>query len=240
MKAVLVTGATRGLGLAITQRLIKDGFLVLATGRQETDAIRTLRAEYPDQLIFMPFDLAQVDGIHPFIHIINETYGPIFGLINNAAIGIDGVIGTMHNNDIEKMLRINVLAPMILTKYVSRAMMVARRGRIINVSSIIASTGFSGLSVYAGSKSAMEGFTKSLAREVGRFEITVNSVAPGFMSTDMTSGLHGEKLQKILRRSPLQRLPLTHDAAGAVSFLLGPDANAITGTVIKVDAGSTC
>lgn len=240
MKTVLVTGATRGLGLAIARRLINDGYRVVATGRAETDALRGLRAEHPERLIFESFDLAEVDGLQAFVHGVNKAYGPIYGLINNAAVGLDGVLGTMHNTDIERVLRVNVLAPMILTKYISRTMMASRQGRIVNISSIIASTGFSGLTVYAGSKAAMEGFTKSLAREVGRFDITVNTVAPGFMETDMTSSLQGEKLQTILRRSPLRRLAAPQDAAGAVAFLLGPDATLITGTVIKVDAGSTC
>lgn len=240
MKTVLVTGATRGLGLAIARRLIDDGFRVVATGRAETDAVRALRADHPEQLAFEPFDLAEVDGLQAFAHGVNKAHGPIFGLVNNAAVGLDGVLGTMHNTDIERVLRVNVLAPMILTKYVVRTMMAGRQGRIVNVSSIIASTGFSGLTVYAGSKAAMEGFTKSLAREVGRFDITVNTVAPGFMETDMTSSLQGDKLQTILRRSPLRRLAAPQDAAGAVAFLMGPDAASITGTAIKVDAGSTC
>jgi 3-oxoacyl-[acyl-carrier protein] reductase len=145
----------------------------------------------------------------------------------------------MHNTDIERILRINVLAPMVLTKYVVRTMMAAGSGRVINISSIIASTGFSGLSVYGGSKAALLGFTKSLAREVGRFDITVNTVSPGFMATDMTADLQGEKLQSIMRRSPLRRLATPGDAAGAVAFLLGPDGASITGTTITVDAGST-
>ncbi|HVF83794.1 MAG TPA: SDR family oxidoreductase [Sphingomicrobium sp.] len=240
MKTVLVTGATRGLGLAITTRLIHDGFRVVATGRADTHALQNLRADFPNQIAFEPFDLAEVNELQAFVHAINKTHGPIFGLVNNAAVGIDGVLGTMHNTDIERVLRINVLAPMILTKYVVRAMMVCRQGRVINISSIIASTGFSGLTAYAGSKAAMEGFTKSLAREVGRFEITVNTVAPGFMETEMTASLKGDKLQTILRRSPLRRLAAPQDAAAAVAFLLSPDAASVTGTSIKVDAGSTC
>jgi 3-oxoacyl-[acyl-carrier protein] reductase len=118
-------------------------------------------------------------------------------------------------------------------------MMLARQGRVVNVSSIIASTGFSGLAAYAASKAALEGFTRSLAREVGALGITVNAVAPGFLQTAMTDNLQGEKLASIVRRSPLKKLATTDDAAGAVRYLLSEDAASITGTVITVDAGST-
>ena len=161
MNTVLVTGATRGLGLAIAQRLVETGFEVIATGRTETDEVRALQQAHSDRFRFERFDLAEVDGLQAFVRDLSKANGPLFALVNNAAIGTDGVLGTMHNRDIEQVLRINVLAPMVLTKYVVRTMMAAGRGRIVNISSIIASTGFSGLTVYGGSKAAMEGFTKS-------------------------------------------------------------------------------
>ena len=235
----MVTGATRGLGLAIALRLIDDGYYVIGTGRSETDALRALRETHANAFSFASFDLADVGGLQMFVHDISRTHGNVFGVVNNAAIGLDGVLGTMHNSDIERVLRINVLAPLILSKYVTRLMMRQGEGRLVNISSIIASTGFSGLSAYAASKAALEGFSKSLARELGRFNITVNAVAPGFMETEMTSSLQGEKLETILRRTPLRRLATPQDAAGVVSFLLGPDGGSITGTVITVDAGST-
>ena len=117
--------------------------------------------------------------------------------------------------------------------------MLNRGGRIINVSSIIASTGFNGLSVYAASKAALEGFTRSLAREVGKANITVNCVAPGYMQTDMTESLQGEKLESVKRRSPLGKLATPDDAAAAVLYLLSQHAKSVTGTVLTVDAGST-
>jgi 3-oxoacyl-[acyl-carrier protein] reductase len=239
LKNVLVTGATRGLGFEIARRLIDDGFRVIGTGRSVPDQVRALAASHPEQFVFAPYDLAEVSGLQAFVLGITKDKGPIFGLINNAATGVDGVLGTMHNSDIERVLRVNLLAPIILTKYITRTMMRHREGRVVNISSIIASTGFKGLTAYAGSKSGIEGFTKSVAREIGQFNVTVNCVAPGFMETAMTSGLNDDKLQKIIGRSPLRRLAAPVDVAGAVSFLLGPNGGSITGTVITVDAGST-
>jgi 3-oxoacyl-[acyl-carrier protein] reductase len=160
-------------------------------------------------------------------------------LINNAAAGHDGVLATMPNASIDHLMRLNVQAPILMSKYLVRSMLLNRKGRIINISSIIAKTGFNGLSVYAASKAALEGFSHSLAREVGKAGITVNCVAPGYMHTDMTSSLQGDKLESVKRRSPLGKLATVDDAAAMVIYLLGEQASAITGTVMTVDAGST-
>src|SRR5439155_19352214 len=126
-----------------------------------------------------------------------------------------------------------------LTKYVVRHMMADGDGRVVNVSSIIGFTGYSGLSVYAATKASMIGFTRSLAREVGRLGINVNAIAPGFMDTDMTQRLEGERREQVARRSALRRLPDVEDVVDAVEFLLGDKAKSITGTVLTVDAGTT-
>jgi 3-oxoacyl-[acyl-carrier protein] reductase len=196
---------------------------------------------------FEAFDLANTERIHDWVVSLTKRYGRIYGLVNNAAIGTDGVLATMHEQDIEQSLRINLLSPIILTKYVSRSMLLganvpqeAEGGRIINISSIIASTGFSGLSVYAAGKAGLIGFTKSLARELGRAApITVNSIAPGYLQTDMTKGISPDKLLAIKRRSPSGNLATVESVASAVSFLLSPAAASITGTTLTVDAGST-
>ncbi len=184
-------------------------------------------------------DLAEIDRIAPFVRELTRTDGFLYGLVNNAGLGTEGVLATMHNTQIEEVMRVNAVAPIILTKYVSRGMMANRQGRIINISSIIASTGFTGLAAYAASKAALEGFTRSLARELGKLNITVNAVAPGFVQTKMTDGLAGDKLGSIQRRSPLGCLATPEDVAGAVSYIIGDDARSITGTVLTVDAGST-
>jgi 3-oxoacyl-[acyl-carrier protein] reductase len=139
----------------------------------------------------------------------------------------------------EQLVRVNTLSPMVLTKQVVRSMMADGCGRIISMSSVTAFTGYSGLSAYAATKASIIGFSRSLAREVGRIGITVNSVAPGFIETDMTQGLKEEQRQQIQRRSALKRLAEVDDVANAVEFLLSDKAKNITGTVLTVDAGNT-
>jgi 3-oxoacyl-[acyl-carrier protein] reductase len=238
LRTVLVTGASRGLGLAICDRLLRDGYRVVGLSRQKSDAYDALVARYSDRATFHPADLTEIDDIPSLARQLTHTHGPLWGLVNNAGIGNDGVLATMHQSEIDQVIRSNLLAPIILTKYVSRAMLAQREGRIVNVSSIIASTGFSGLSVYAASKAGLEGFTRSLSRELGKRGITVNCVAPGYMETDMTQALQGEKLEAIRRRAPLG-LPLPEDAAGAVAYFLGDDGAKVTGTIVTVDGGST-
>jgi 3-oxoacyl-[acyl-carrier protein] reductase len=145
----------------------------------------------------------------------------------------------MSMAQIDRLVRVNTLAPIVLTKYVVRGMMSDGSGRVINISSIMAFTGFSGLSVYGATKSSLIGFTRSLAREVGRSGITVNSVAPGFIETQLTQGMDTEERDRIKRRSALRRFAEVDDVANTVEFLMSDKAKNITGTVVTVDAGST-
>ncbi len=240
MKIVLVTGATRGLGLAVARQCISDGYKVVAVGRTMTEELTFLMQQYPDHIVFERYDFSDTAGIHSLAVQITKKYGRPWGLVNNAAIGRDGVLATLHERDIAELIKINIEAPVLLTKYILRSMLMNRGGRIINVSSIIASTGFNGLSVYGATKAALAGFTKSLAREVGKAGITVNTLAPGYMETEMTSALQGDKLESIKRRSPLGHLATVEDAAYAVSYLLSEKSFSVTGTTITVDAGSSC
>ena len=243
-RTVVVTGAGRGLGVAVTKRMLADDFRVVAVSRSRTPEIERL-LDTNDNLQFEEFDLADSDGIDGLCRKIIAESGPmdqntIYGLVNNAAVGNDGVLGTMHKSEIEAILDINVKAPILLTKYLSRAMLATTcKGRIINIGSIIGSTGYSGLSVYGASKAALEGFSRSLSRELGRTGITVNVVAPGYMETDMTSSLQAGQLESIRRRSALRLFARPMDVANAVSYLMGPDGERVTGTVLTVDAGST-
>ncbi|MEH6710865.1 MAG: SDR family oxidoreductase [Paraglaciecola polaris] len=236
---VVVTGASRGLGLAICQDILASGMSVVALARTYSHELRNLVTVNPEQCHFVEADLADLEHIPALCKSLVKTFGRPYGLVNNAAVGHDGVLATMPNSEIDNLMRLNVQSPMLISKYLLRSMLLNRRGRVINISSIIARTGFNGLSVYAASKAALEGFSKSLAREVGKAGITVNCVAPGYMQTDMTGELQGEKLASIKRRSPLGKLASVEDAAAMVSFLLSEKAASITGTTMTIDAGST-
>jgi len=242
MRNVVVTGGSRGIGLAIARRLAAGGYNVIAVARRESDELQAAiaaAAPGPGAIRFKPFDLGEIDGIADFAKSLRQEFGPIYGLINNAGIGTEGVLATMHNSQIETLLRINVTSPITLTKYIVRQMMADGSGRIVNMSSIIGSTGYNGLSVYGATKAAAIGFTRSLAREVGRLGITVNAIAPGFIDTELTAGLAGEGRDKIAGRSALRRLAEADDVARMVEYLLGDGGRNITGTVQTIDAGNT-
>lgn len=239
MRTILVTGASRGLGLAIAARLLQEtDTRIAAVARSETDDFRALADAHPDRLVLFRQDLAEMDALHGLVREVTGAMGPLYGLVNNAAIGLDGLLATQHASDISRVLRLNLESPILLTKYACRSMLTVGTGRIVNVGSIIASTGFSGLSVYGATKAGLEGFTRSLARELGRAKITVNCLAPGYMETDMTAGLTEDKLASVRRRAPLG-LPKPEDVAGAVAYLMSPEAAMVTGTVMTVDGGST-
>ncbi|MGY3448262.1 SDR family NAD(P)-dependent oxidoreductase [Bradyrhizobium sp. USDA 4353] len=242
MRNVLVTGGSRGIGLAIVRRLAAAGYDVIAVARRESDELRAAIAEFSASsagIHFRACDLSAVDAIPAFVKSVRDEFGPLYGLVNNAGIGTEGLLATMHNSEIEALVRLNVLAPMILTKYVARHMMAAGEGRIVNISSIIASTGYNGLSVYGATKAAANGFTRSLAREVGKVGITVNAIAPGFIATELTQRMDQAQQHRIAGRSALRRLPETSDVAAMVEYLLGEGGRNVTGTVLTVDAGNT-
>jgi 3-oxoacyl-[acyl-carrier protein] reductase len=243
MHNVLVTGGSRGIGLAIAQRLAAAGYNVIAVSRRESDGLReAVRDLKPGSggLHFRAFDLSEVDAIPAFVKGLRDEFGAIYGLVNNAGIGTEGLLATMHNSEIEALLRLNVLSPIVLTKYVARQMMAdGAGGRIVNMSSIIANTGYNGLSVYGATKAAASGFTRSLAREVGKLGITVNAIAPGFVDTELTQTLSDDQRKRISGRSALRRLPEADDVARMVEYLLGDGGRNITGSVLTIDAGNT-
>ena len=243
MHNVVVTGGSRGIGLAISRRIAAAGYNVIAVARREGDelreAIRYAVKRGIGGLHFRAFDLSETDAIPPFVKGLRDEFGAIYGLVNNAGIGTEGLLATMHNTEIEALVRLNILSPVILTKYVVRHMMADGAGRVINMSSIIATTGYNGLSVYGATKAAATGFTKSLAREVGKLGITVNAIAPGFIDTELTESLSDDQRKRIASRSALRRLPDTDDVARMVEYLLGDGGRNITGSVMTIDAGNT-
>jgi 3-oxoacyl-[acyl-carrier protein] reductase len=242
MRNVLVTGGSRGIGLSIARRLAAAGYNVVAVARRESSELRDVIAELKagsGGLHFRVCDLSEVNGISAFVKGVRDEFGAIYGLINNAGIGTEGLLATMYNSEIEALIRLNVLSPVILTKYVVRHMMADGEGRIVNISSIIASTGYNGLSVYGATKAAASGFTRSLAREVGKLGITVNAIAPGFVDTELTQSMSDDQRHRIAGRSALRRLPEADDVARMVEYLLGEGGRNVSGSVLTVDAGTT-
>jgi 3-oxoacyl-[acyl-carrier protein] reductase len=245
MRNVLVTGGSRGLGLAIASRLASCGYRVIALARSESEELRAeseriaRSGAQSGALRFHAFDLADSDAIGRLVSELRREVGPLYGLVNNAGLGTAGLLSMMRDAEIEALLRLNTLAPLLLTKYVVRSMMSEREGRIVNISSVVASSGYKGLSAYSATKASLEGFTRSLAREVGQLGITVNAVAPGFVDTAMTHALTATEREQIARRSALRRMVEPDDIAGAVEYLLGEKARNITGVILTVDAGNT-
>jgi 3-oxoacyl-[acyl-carrier protein] reductase len=242
MRNVIVTGGSRGLGLCIAQTLAATGYRVIAVARtasSELSASCEAARSGAGAIEFRPCDLSELDGIAAFVRGLKSEFGAPYGLVNNAGLGTSGLLSNMRDAEVQRLIQLNTVSPILMSKYVVRAMMVEREGRIINMASIVAATGYSGLSVYSATKASLIGFTRSLAREVGQLGITVNAVSPGFVATEMTHDLTDSQRAQIARRSALHRMPEPIDVARSVEFLLGDGGRNITGTVTTIDAGNT-
>jgi 3-oxoacyl-[acyl-carrier protein] reductase len=243
LPSIVVTGGTRGIGLGIARKLAMASYQVIAVARRSGETfdatVEESHREGRGSLHFRAADLADIAALPMLAKSLRKEFGSLDGLVNNAGIGTSGLLANMRDAQIEQLFRLNVLSPITFTKYIVRSMMADGGGRIVNIASIVASTGYGGLAAYAASKAAIVGFTRSLAREVGALGITVNAVAPGFIETEMTHGLTNAQREQIVRRSALHRLAEIDDVANAVAFLLGDGAANITGTVMTVDAGGT-
>jgi 3-oxoacyl-[acyl-carrier protein] reductase len=235
MPNVVVTGGSRGIGACIAGQLASSGFNVIAVARSISPAVRDTLSK--QNICAIEWDLSNTGTVRHLASAIRKDFGSIFGLVNNAGIGTSGVLTTMPENDIEQLVRVNLLAPIMLTKYLVKSMLAERQGRVVNVSSIVATDGFPGLTVYSATKASLIGFTRSLAREVGPLNITVNAVAPGFIDTSLTAEMSDKQQDQIRRRSALRRLATGQDVAKAVDFLMGDGGRNMTGTVLTVDAG---
>jgi len=235
----LVTGASRGIGRGIALELGKQGAVVIgtATTQKGADAI----SEYMNAadikgcgLILNVLDPIQIEQL---LGTIKSKYGEVSILVNNAGITRDNLLVRMSEDEWDDVLATNLKSVFRLSRAVLRPMMKARQGRIINISSVIGSTGNPGQANYAASKAGLMGFSKSLAREIGSRNITVNCIAPGFIETDMTEALSTEQREKLLQDVPLQRLGQVADIAAAVIFLAGSSAAYITGATLHVNGG---
>ncbi len=243
MQNVIVTGGSRGLGLAMSGALAAAGYRVIALARNSTDGLAAASRAAVDggrgAIEFRSCDLSDVGAIAPMVRALRADFGPIYGLVNNAGLGTSGILSNMLDHDIQRLIQLNTVSPIMLTKYVVRSMMTQREGRIVNIASVVAFTGYSGLAVYSATKASLIGFTRSLAREVGQLGITVNALAPGFIATEMTHELGDAQRQQIARRSALKRMADPIDIARSIEFLLGDGGRNITGTTLTIDAGNT-
>jgi 3-oxoacyl-[acyl-carrier protein] reductase len=243
MQNVIVTGGSRGLGLAMARALAAAGYRVIALSRGRTgeleEASRVAADSGRGAIEFRACDLSDLESIAPLVKALRADFGALYGLVNNAGLGTSGLLSNMRDQEIQRLIQLNTVSPILLSKYVVRSMMAQREGRIVSIASIVATTGYSGLSVYSATKASLLGFTRSLAREVGQLGITVNAVAPGFVATEMTQELEETQRQQIARRSALKRMADPIDVARGVEFLLGDGGRNITGTTLTIDAGNT-
>jgi len=240
-KTVLVTGGSRGLGLGIVKTLLASGYRVGACSRKISEPLQELIDGVDDQTFYwQPCELGNEADEKRFFDDFLEWSGKaqFYGLINNAGIAQEGILATFPNADTTRIIEVNLMAAIRMARLAVRVFL-ARPGaaRIINISSIIAIRGYTGLAAYSASKSGLDGLTRSLAREVGRRKITVNSVNPGYLETEMSESLAGPQRNQIIRRTPLGRLGQVDDITPMVSFLLSPGADFITGQSLVVDGG---
>jgi 3-oxoacyl-[acyl-carrier protein] reductase len=235
----IVTGASRGIGKAIAERLSRAGFLVVGTAT--TDAGASAITVYLEEAgllgVGRVLNVAEAGAIEKFIEDVSEEFGTPAALVNNAGITRDNLLMRMKDGEWDDIIQTNLTSIFRLSKACMRGMMKARHGRIVNITSIVGVTGNAGQTNYAAAKAGIIGFSKSLAKEVGSRGITVNCVAPGFIDTDMTRALSEEQRQALLSGIPMNRLGSAEEIAAAVSFLCSADAGYVTGETLHVNGG---
>lgn len=235
-KVALVTGASRGIGRAIAEKLITDGFFVIGTATSDGGA-DAISAYLSDNGTGMKLNVADADSIAEVMKVITDQYGTPAILVNNAGITRDNLLMRMKEDEWDDIINTNLTSVFRMSKAVLRGMMKAKTGRIINIGSVVGSTGNAGQTNYATAKAGLIGFTKSMAKEVGSRGITVNTVSPGFIDTDMTRELSDELKQGLLTGIPLARLGDAKEIAYAVAFLASEGASYITGETLHVNGG---
>jgi len=238
-KVALVTGASRGIGRAIAVELGKAGAVVVgtATSPAGAEAITKALAEAGIQGEGVAMNVNDAAQVEATLADISKRFGEVAILVNNAGITRDNLLLRMKDEEWDEILNTNLKSIYRLSKAVLRGMMKARAGRIINIGSVVGATGNAGQANYAAAKAGMIGFSKSLAREIGSRNITVNCVAPGFIDTDMTRSLTEDQRKALIGQVPLGRLGEAADVAAAVVFLASPGAGYITGATLHVNGG---
>ncbi len=232
----LVTGASRGIGRAIAERLADDGFFVVGTATSDAGA-DSISVYLGDKGQGIKLDVSNVDSITEVMKAINDEFGAPTVLVNNAGITRDNLLMRMKDDEWDDIINTNLTSVFRMSKAVLRGMMKAKTGRIINISSVVGFTGNAGQANYAAAKAGMVGFAKSMAKEVGSRNITVNTVAPGFIDTDMTRELSDDIKNALLASIPLSRLGEAKEIAHTVAFLASAGAGYITGETLHVNGG---
>lgn len=241
MKVMIVSGGSKGLGKGIVEDLLKHNCIVATYSRSKTKFIDEMeKGEFSNRFVWESVDGTDFEALSNFAVKIYKKYRRIDGLINNVGMAAEGILTLMNPANIDQLISLNLKSPIFLTQTCAKYMLPQKRGRIINISSIVGLRGHTGVSVYSSTKAALDGFTRSLARELGSRNICVNAIAPGYMDTEMGAMLGEEKRKQIIRRTPLKRLGRVEDIVGMVRFLLSDDAEFITGQTLIVDGGLTC
>jgi 3-oxoacyl-[acyl-carrier protein] reductase len=237
-QTALITGAGRGIGKTIALKLAESGAdIVLADMSPEVAEVRVVVESLGRKCLTFEADVTDLEAIETMVKKIIEELGSIHILINNAGITQDNLFMRMKPEQWSKVIDVNLNGVFNVTKAVIRSMVKQRTGKIINISSVVGFSGNPGQVNYSSTKSALVGFTKSLAREVGARGVTVNAVAPGFIDTAMTQALNESQQEAILQQIPLGRMGDANDIANAVAFLASEEASYITGTILHVNGG---
>ncbi|MEQ1544135.1 3-oxoacyl-ACP reductase FabG [Methyloglobulus sp.] len=232
----LVTGASRGIGKAIAEKLVADGFFVVGTATTDSGA-EAISAYLSQNGKGLKLNVADAESIEAVIKTVNDSFGAPTVLVNNAGVTKDNLLMRMKDDEWNDIINTNLTSVFRMSKAVLRGMMKAKTGRIINISSVVGVTGNAGQANYAAAKAGMIGFAKSMAKEVGSRNITINTVAPGFIDTDMTKELSDDIKNSLLASIPLSRLGAASEIAHAVAFLASEGAAYITGETLHVNGG---
>jgi len=237
----LVTGGSRGLGAELVAGFLARQYAVATLSRRKTVFIEQLLQKWRKRdFCWSAVDACDAEALRRYVMRIADRFGRIDVLVNNLGTAVDGVLPTMRTQDISQAVQVNLTAALVLSQACSRVMLRQGRGCIVNISSVNAIRGHTGVAVYSATKAGLDGLTRSLARELGPRNIRVNSVAPGYFESEMARRLTEEQKQRIVRRTPLGRLASAEDIANAVYFLVSEQASFITGQILLVDGGITC
>ena len=241
---VLISGGSRGLGLALVDRFLLEGWRVATFSRSKTDEVEEREAQHgaskDGRFLWFQADGAEEEDVRQAVKSVVKTWSRIDTLINNAGTGSDGLLALQRMSDIDRLLDINLRSAILLTQLCSKSMIRNGSGSIVNISSVNSVRGHSGVSVYSATKAALDGLTRSLARELGPRNIRVNSVAPGYFESAMVGELSEDAKRRIQRRTPLGRLADPEEISETVYFLASPQSSFITGQILVVDGGLTC